>query len=138
ALVFLWLRPIADETEARSAVAQGIEQYRTDLAVHSQTSYHLAAEVVVRTGAIAIAALALAPLAAFAARRRWAALVAGGTALVLALELWPLLFPHFSNLVSLSQSRRAAGFVPFSLAFAGGLAVLHRRLRSALAPVALA
>ena len=125
-LVFLWLRPIVDETESRTAVAQGLRQYESDLVVHSHSSYHLAADVVTRTGAVAIASLALAPLAVLAARRRWAALVLGGTALVLALELSPFLFPHFSDLVSLSQSRRAAGFLPFAVAFAGGLAVLPR------------
>jgi hypothetical protein len=46
ALVFLWLKPIADETVSRNAVAQGIAQYRSDLVVHSHTSYHLAAGVV--------------------------------------------------------------------------------------------
>ena len=89
-------------------------------------------------GAIAVAALVLVPLAAFAARRRWSAFVLGGTVLVLALELWPLLFPHFSDLVSLSQSRRAAGFVPFAFALAGGAAVLSRALRLFVLPVALA
>ena len=48
----------------------------------------------------------------------------------------PTLFVHFSNLVSLSQSRRAAGFVPYSFAFAGGLALLARSWL--LAPAALA
>ena len=43
-------------------------------------------------------------------------------------ELSPFVFPHFSDLVSLSQSRRAAGFVPFAFALAGGLAVLARAL----------
>jgi hypothetical protein len=137
-LVYLWLRPVVDETESRSAVAQGLHQYEHDLVVHSQSSYHLAPEVVSRTGAVAIAALVLAPLAAFATRRRWAALVLGGTALVLVLELSSPAFTHFSDLVSLSQSRRAAGFVPFALAFAGGLAVLARRLGPLLPPVALA
>jgi hypothetical protein len=137
-LVYLWLRPIVRETESRGAVAQGLSQYEHDLVVHSQSSYHLAPEVVSRTGSIAIAALVLAPLAALSARRRWAALVLGGTALVLALELWSLAFPHFSDLVSISQSRRAAGWVPFSLAFAGGLAVLARFAGRLLAPLALA
>ena len=81
-------------------------------------------------GAIAVAALVLVPLAALAARRRWSALVLGGTVLVLALELSSFLFPHFSDLVSLSQSRRAAGFVPFAFALAGGAAVLTRALRA--------
>jgi hypothetical protein len=137
-LVFLWLKPIADETESRNAVAQGIAQYRSDLVVHSHSSYHLAAGVVSRTGAIAIAALVLAPLAGLAARRRWAALVAGGTALLLVLELWSVAFPHFSHLVSLSQSRRAAGFLPFAVMFAGGLRVLARVLGPLLPPIALA
>ena len=138
ALVFLWLKPIADETVSRNAVAQGIAQYRSDLVVHSHSSYHLAAGVVSRTGSIAIAALVLAPLAAFAARRRWAALVAGGTALLLALELWSAVFPHLSHLVSLSQSRRAAGFLPFAVMFAGGLRVLRQVLGPFLLPAALA
>jgi hypothetical protein len=123
-LVFLWLKPVVDETVSRDALAQNLVQYRSDLVVHSHSSYHLAAGVVTRTGAIAVAALALAPLAVFAVRRRWAALVLGGTALLLALELSPFLFPHFSDLVSMSQSRRAAGFVPFAVAFAGGLALV--------------
>jgi hypothetical protein len=58
--------------------------------------------------------------------------------LVLALELWPLVFPAFSNLVSLSQSRRAAGFVPFALALVGGAAVLTRLVRLLVLPAALA
>jgi hypothetical protein len=60
-------------------------------------------------------------------RRRWAALVLGGTLAVLALMLVPELFTRFSDAVSLSQSRRAAGFVPFAFAVAGGLALLVRR-----------
>ena len=40
--------------------------------------------------------------------------------------LIPELFTRFSNAVSLSQSRRAAGFLPFAFAFAGGLALLAR------------
>jgi hypothetical protein len=36
------------------------------------------------------------------------------------------LFTRFSDLVSLSQSRRAAGFAPFTFAFAGALALLVR------------
>src|SRR5581483_5634860 len=77
-------------------------------------------------------------LAAFAARRRWSAFVLGGTAVVLGIELWSLVFPRFSDLVSLSQSRRAAGFVPFAFAFAGGAAVLTRALRLGVLPLALA
>ncbi len=51
--------------------------------------------------------------------------------------LVPLLFVPFSDLVSISQSRRAAGFWPLAFAFAGGLTVLAAILRSFLLPAAL-
>jgi hypothetical protein len=73
-----------------------------------------------------MAALVLVPLAALAFRRRWSAYVLGGSAALLAILLVPTLFVHFTDLVSLSQSRRAAGFLPFTFAFAGGLALLAR------------
>jgi hypothetical protein len=94
--------------------------------------------MIARSGAVAIAALVLVPLAGLAARRRWSALVLGGGVLVLGLELWSLVFPHFTDLVSLSQARRAAGFVPFAFALAGGAAVAARFLRLLVVPVALA
>src|SRR5207237_4339477 len=62
----------------------------------------------------------------FAGRRRWSSFVLGGTVAILALMLVPTLFVRFSELVSLSQSRRAAGFIPFAFAFAGGLLLLAR------------
>jgi hypothetical protein len=142
ALVFLWLLPIVRETGSHNpdaaAKAQALKTYAPDLVVHSPTSYHLAPALVGRTGAIAVASLVLVPLAGLAARRRWSALVLGGTVLLLGLELWSSTFPHFSDLVSLSQSRRAAGFVPFAIALAGGAAVLARLLRLLVLPVALA
>ena len=142
ALVFAWLAPLVRETRSHAPdaheKARAVKQYATDLVVHSTSSYHLAPGVVARAGAVAVAALVLAPLAALAARRRWSALVLGGTALVLALELWTLVFPRFSDLVSLSQSRRAAGFVPFAVALAGGAAVLTRLWRLLVLPAALA
>jgi hypothetical protein len=140
--VFAWLEPIVAETRSHnpsaSERARALAQYATDLVVRSPGSYHLAPGVVGRTGAVAVAALVLTPLAGFAARRRWSALVLGGTVLVLALELSALLFPHFSDLVSLSQSRRAAGFVPFAFALAGGAAVLARAFPALALPGALA
>ena len=141
-LVFAWLLPIVRETRSHTPgpaeLAAGLRQYATDLVVHSTSSYHLSAGVVARTGAIAVAALVLVPLAAFAARRRWSAFVLGGTVIVLALELLPFVFPRFSDLVSLSQSRRAAGFVPFAFALVGGAAVLARVAGPVLPPFALA
>ena len=129
-LAFLWLRPLVDETlshnpsEAEKQRALG--HYSGELVVSSIHHYRLAAEVVGRTGAVAIAALVLVPVAGLAARRRWGALVLGGTVAILALMLVPTLFMHFSDAASLSQSRRAAGFVPFTFAFAGGLALVTR------------
>jgi hypothetical protein len=49
---------------------------------------------------------------------------------VLGIELWPLVFPHFSDAVSLSQSRRAGGFIPFAVALAGGAAIVSRFSRA--------
>jgi hypothetical protein len=141
-LVFAWLAPIVSETLSHNPGsgerARALRSYANDLAIHSQTSYHLAPSVVARTGAVAVGALLSVPLAALAARRRWSAFVLGGTVLVLAVELWSPAFTHFSDLVSLSQSRRAAGFVPFAFALAGGAAVLARGLRLLVLPVALA
>ena len=140
--VFAWLAPIIAETAAHdpspAEKAAELAHFHTDLVVRSLTSFHLSASVVSRTGAIAVAALVLVPVAALAARRRWSAFVLGGTFVVLVLELSTFLFPRFSDLVSLSQSRRAAGFVPFAFALAGGASVLARALRLLLLPVALA
>jgi hypothetical protein len=126
----LWLRPVVDETLAvhpsDRLQAQTLAHYGNELVVYSVHSFRLAAEVPGRTGAVAIAALALVPLAGLAAKRRWGAFVLGGTVAILALMLIPDLFTRFSNAVSLSQSRRAAGFLPFAFAFAGGLALLAR------------
>jgi hypothetical protein len=141
-LVFAWLLPIVQETGSHSPdaaeKARALRTYAEDLVVHSPVSYHLAPSLVGRTGAIAVAALVLVPLAGLASRCRWSAFVLGGTVLLLAIELWSRIFPHFSDLVSLSQSRRAAGFVPFAIALAGGAAVLARRLGVLLLPVAVA
>jgi hypothetical protein len=94
-------------------------------------------EVFARGGAIAVAALAAVPLAVFAARRRWAAFVLGGSLVVLAVELIPWLFPRFADAVSLSQARRGAGFLPYAFALAGGAAVVACRLGLLALPIAL-
>jgi hypothetical protein len=99
--------------------------------------YSLAAEVFTRSGPVAIAALLLIPLAGFAARRRWSAYVVGGSLAVFAVMLVPLLFTTLADLVSISQARRAAGFLPFAFAFAGGLGVLSKLLGRVLLPLAL-
>lgn len=130
--VYLWLRPLIDQTlthnPSPASVRDAVEHYADQLVISSPHSYHLAADVVGRSGAVAVAALALAPLGGLALRRRWGGFVVAGTVAVLALMLISPLFVHFSDLVSLSQSRRAAGFVPFAFAFAGGLLLVSRGL----------
>jgi hypothetical protein len=129
--VLLWLLPIARETvsygptaEVRCSFAHGIKRYPGQFDVWSCDRFRLAPEVLGRTGAVAVAALVLVPLAALAWRRRFAAWVLGGTVLLLAILLVPTLFVRFVAAVSVSQARRAAGFVPLPFAFAAGIAVL--------------
>jgi hypothetical protein len=136
----LWLRPLADESLGRNpspaALAAGLQKYAGELQVWSPHRFRIVPELVSRTGAVAVAALVLVPLAGLAARRRWSAYVLGGTALMLAVLLVPTLYVHFSDAFSLSQSRRAAGFLPLPFAFAGGLALATRSWL--LLPAALA
>ena len=141
ALFMLWLRPIVNDTRSVSPDAdelqRAFDQYGSQLVIHSDTSYNLAPEVFTRAGAVAIAALLMIPLAGFAARRRWAAYVVGGSLAVFAAMLVPYLFTTLSDLVSISQARRAAGFLPFAFAFAGGMGVLARLVGPILLPLML-
>ena len=134
-LAFLWLEPVVRQTIPVSPgpkqLAANLYHYRHDLVGwHSLTRYSLAPGRIDRNGSVAVAALLLVPLALLARRRRWSALVLGGTVAVLGIELWPLVFPHFSDAVSLSQSRRASGFIPFAVALAGGAALVSRVSRT--------
>jgi hypothetical protein len=142
ALVFLWLAPLVEDTAGHTPseeeVERALERYSRELDVDSLDRYSLAPEVFGRSGAVAVAALVAIPVAAAAARSRWAALVVGGALPILVLTLWALVFPSFADLVSLSQARRVAGFLPFAFAFAGGCAVLAGALRGAALPAALA
>jgi hypothetical protein len=140
-LFMLWLIPLAADTAsvspAQEEVQRAFEQYPGQLDIRSSSSYSLAPEVFSRAGPVTVAALLLIPLAAFAARRRWAAFVVGGSLAVFVTMLVPLLFTTLADLVSISQARRAAGFLPFAFAFAGGLGVLSRALWPWLPPLAL-
>ncbi len=139
-LALLWLRPIVDETVSHDPSAteraRAIRQYADQLVVTNEHHYRLATGVFGRSGAVAVAALFLLPVTALAWPRRWVAFVLGGTVLVLVLLEVPWLFVHFSNAVSLSQSRRAAGFAPLPFALAGALALLARSVL--VLPLALA
>jgi Family of unknown function (DUF6541) len=141
ALFLLWLRPIVSDTRSvspdRVELHRAFAQYRGQLVVHSDTSYNLAPEVFTRAGAVAIAALLLVPVAGFAARRRWAAYVVGGALAVFAFMLVPYLFTALADVVSISQARRAAGFLPFAFAFVGGMGVLRKLAGPLLIPLAL-
>ena len=141
ALFMLWLRPIVNDTRSVSPDAdelqRAFERYGSQLVIRSETSYNLAAEVFARSGAVAIAALLMIPLAGFAARRRWAAYIVGGSLAVFAVMLVPYLFTSLADVVSLSQARRAAGFLPFAFAFAGGMGVLARLVGPILLPLML-
>ena len=140
--VLYWLAPIVEDTAGHTPsaaeVARALERYARELDVESVDRYSLAPEVFGRSGAVAVAALVSIPLAALAVRSRWAAYVLGGSLPILALMMSNLLFPQFADLVSLSQARRAAGFLPFAFAFAGGCVVLAGLLRGAALPVAFA
>jgi hypothetical protein len=135
-----WLLPVVGDTASVSPDAaertRGFEQYAGQL--HGTPErFSVAPELFGRTGAIAVAALLLVPLAAFATRWRWAAYVAGGSLAVFVLTLVPFVFTELSDAVSLSQSRRLAGFLPLPYAFAGGIEVLAGWLGFAAAPLAL-
>ena len=142
AAVFLWLAPIVEDTAghtpAREEVRRALERYSHELDVDSLQRYALTPEVFGRRGAVAVAGLVAIPLAAFAARSRWAAFVVGGSLSILVLTLASFLFPSFADLVSISQARRLAGFMPYAFAFAGGCVVLAGFLRGAALPAALA
>jgi hypothetical protein len=143
-LFLVWLYPTVRTTASYTPTnaqltgsKHGFDKYPGQFDVSSANRFRLAPAVISRAGAVPVAALCLAPLALFAARRRWAAFVLGGTAIVLVVLLAPFAFPHFVDAVSLSQARRLAGFVPFAVALAGGLAVLARLLSWAVLPAAL-
>jgi hypothetical protein len=116
----------------------GLARYPGQFDVWSCNRFRLAPRVLGRGGAVPVAALALVPLAALARRRRFAAFVLGGSVLVLGVLLVPSLFVPFSDAVSISQARRAAGFVPLAFAFAAGTALLASLARWLVLPAALA
>jgi hypothetical protein len=141
AAVSLALLPLARDTVSHAPSPEDLQRslahYHDQLVVNG-TSYHLAPEVFGRNGAVAVAALVLVPFSALAWRRRWSSFVLGGSLAVLAFMLVPFLFEHLSDAVTLSQSRRAAGFLPFAFAFVGGVAVFTRVLAALALPLALA
>jgi hypothetical protein len=141
AAFFAWLLPVVGDTASVdpdvSERARGFEQYAGQLSGDADR-FALVPELFSRTGAVAVAGLLLLPLAGLAARRRWAAYVVGGALAVLVVCLVPWVFTPFSDVVSLSQSRRLAAFLPLPFAVGGGTGVLAGLLGPLVAPVALA
>jgi hypothetical protein len=141
AIALAWLRPVVEATTThnppKSAVQRAFQQYPGQLAGNT-SHYHVTEQLFSRSGAVAVAALVCVPLALFAARRRWAAWVLGGSLAIFALTLVPFVFPHFANAVSISQARRLVGFMPLSYALAGGAAALAGVIGVAVVPLALA
>jgi hypothetical protein len=140
-LFLAWLLPVVADTASvapdASERTRAFGQYAGQL-TGTADRFSVVPELFGRTGAVAVAALLLIPLAGLASRRRWAAYVVGGSLAVFVLCLVPWVFTPFSDVVSLSQSRRLAGFLPLAFALAGGMGVLARLLGRAAAPVALA
>jgi hypothetical protein len=144
-LFLAWLVPVVRETasfttsaEQVGSRAHGLARYPRQFVVDSPERYHVAPAAITRAGPVPIAALCLVPLALLAARRRWAALVLGGTVGTLALLLLDPVFPRIADAFSLSQARRLTGFLPVAFALAGGAAVLARALSWGVLPLALA
>jgi hypothetical protein len=142
AAFFAWLLPVVGETASVSPDAaeraRGLGQYEGQLVVYSEESFRLSGELFARAGPAAVGALLLLPLAGLAARRRWSAYVVGGALAILLLTLVPPLFASFADVVSLSQARRLAGFMPLTFSLAGGMGVLAALLGPLTAPLALA
>ncbi len=134
----LWLWPIVTETASHTPhaaeKARALHQYAHQLDV-SGSWYSLAPEYLSRGGPVVGAALLCVPLALFAAGRRWAALVLGGSLVLLAIALIDPLFTALSDLMSISQAVRIPAFLPLAVSLAGA-AALAGRLRLAGAGVA--
>jgi hypothetical protein len=139
-LYLLTLIPLVQQTASyepgRPELTRALDHYGPELVRHG-SRYALAPEMLARSGPVAVAALLALPLALLAARRRWAAFVLGGSLAVFALTLPLPVFPHFADLVSISQARRLGGFVPFAFAATGGLVILLAGLRWLGPPLAL-
>ena len=141
AIALAWLRPVVEATTIHNPSGQEVRrafaQYPDQLAGNF-SRYNVAERLFTRSGAFAVAGLLCVPLAVFAARRRWAAWVLGGSLSIFALTLVPFIFPRFADAVSISQARRLVGFMPFPYAVAGGAAVVAGVLGVFAIPVALA
>ncbi|MEX2645940.1 MAG: hypothetical protein WD249_06735 [Gaiellaceae bacterium] len=138
-LFLLWLLPVVRDTiphlPSAAERAGDFARYAAQLD-GDPDSFRLAPRTISRGGAAAVAALLVVPLAAFA-RRRVAAFVLGGSLAVLVVLLVPALFTQLADVVSLSQGRRLAQFLPLPFALAAA-ALLAGQLRLAGVAIGLA
>src|SRR2546430_14498076 len=106
AAVGAWLLPIVRSTSAHNPghgeLRRAFAHYPYELDVFSLHSYRLKPELFGRTGAVAVAALVLIPLAVFARRRLWSAFVLGGMLIGFAGGVLAVGFPHLADAVSIS------------------------------------
>jgi hypothetical protein len=128
-LYLAWLFPvIADDQSTRPSASRRaleLQHYGNAFDVFGD-SFRFAPEAIARGGPVVVAGLLAIPLAGFAARRRWAQLVLGGSLLGLAVLLVPQLFTLLSDVFSVSQARRLSAFLPLAFALAGAFVLAGR------------
>ena len=131
ALFFAWLWPsVSDFASHRTAEeerARALAHYGAQLQGIGD-SLRAAPDAITRGGPVLLAALIVLPLVALAVRRWWAAFAVGGTVLTLGVLLVPFVFTAFVDVISVSQGRRLAQFLPVAFALAAA-AVLVGRFR---------
>ena len=135
-----WLLPtVADTASVTAGTAETARELARYPGVFEGTadSFSVDPAAIARRGGLVVAALLAVPVAAFAGRRLWAALVLGASLAVLAVLLVPALLTLLADLASVSQARRLVGFLPLSFALAGA-AVVAGRFRLAGVGAALA
>ena len=128
-LYLAWLYPVvADDPSTRPTAARRafeIQHYGNAFDFFGD-SFRFAPEAIARGGPVVVAGLLAIPLAGFAARRRWAQLVLGGSLFGLAVLLVPQLFTLLSDVFSVSQARRLSAFLPLAFALAGAFVLAGR------------
>jgi hypothetical protein len=128
-LFFIVFYPVI---RASSAVSPSTSLRNQELANYGSFVRHLgpwfgmSPDAIARAGPVVVAGLIAVPLAAFATRRLWAALVLGGSIALLVAVLVAPAFTTLADVLSLSQARRLPQFLPVSFAVVGGCIALSR------------
>ena len=122
-LFLIWLFPAADSSA--STVSRAGEHF-VSLVNMNGSLVSMKADWLTRGGPIVIAALVCIPIAAAAGRTRAAAFIAGTSAAVILILIVPYFFTPFAHVISISQGRRFAFYLPFAFALTGGALVLAR------------